>query len=100
MKKGWAHILKGEEVKVEGRLQLGLDAVQTRRQQFKHPEQNGQATARVVESNPESAILEITCCCGTKTYVRCEYVNTTIPAHEPAGNPEKGAAASKMSQQT
>jgi hypothetical protein len=32
--------------------------------------------ARIVENHPKFADIEITCSCGTKTYVRCEYIDT------------------------
>lgn len=31
--------------------------------------------ARIVESNNEYAIIEITCSCGQKTHVQCNYSN-------------------------
>jgi len=33
--------------------------------------------ARIVESNNEYAIIEITCSCGQKTHVQCNYSNLT-----------------------
>jgi hypothetical protein len=32
--------------------------------------------ARIVESNTDYAIIEVTCSCGQKTHVQCNYVNT------------------------
>ena len=32
-----------------------------------------QATARIVEMGPASALIEVTCPCGQKSYVRCDY---------------------------
>jgi len=29
--------------------------------------------ARIVESHPEHAVVEVTCSCGAKVYVKCEY---------------------------
>jgi hypothetical protein len=33
--------------------------------------------ARVVESNSEYAIIEVTCSCGSKTHVQCNYAHLT-----------------------
>ena len=30
---------------------------------------------RIAENTGEHVVLEITCCCGTKSYVKCEYAN-------------------------
>lgn len=32
-----------------------------------------QAAARIVEMGPTSALIEVTCPCGQKSYVRCDY---------------------------
>jgi hypothetical protein len=31
--------------------------------------------ARIIESNAEYAIIEITCACGTKSHIQCNYAN-------------------------
>ena len=33
--------------------------------------------ARIVESNTDYAIIEVTCSCGQKSHIQCNYVNTT-----------------------
>jgi hypothetical protein len=33
--------------------------------------------ARVVESNSEYAIIEVTCSCGSKTHIQCNYAHLT-----------------------
>ncbi len=33
--------------------------------------------ARIIESNDEYAILELTCSCGTKTHIQCNYSQLT-----------------------
>jgi len=60
-------ILKSEEVKLEGRIQLNA----ARPRSSTRPRRAAQA--RIVENHPEFAIIEITCCCGARTYLRCEY---------------------------
>ena len=65
-------ILKGEDVKIEGRFQL--TAEQLGRSQ---PQQGNTVsvspTVRIVEKQSEYAIIEITCSCGRKTTLRCDY---------------------------
>jgi len=60
-------ILKSEQVKLEGRIQLNA----ARSQSGTRPGRVAQT--RIVENHPEFAIIEITCCCGAKTYLRCQY---------------------------
>jgi hypothetical protein len=46
---------------------------------------------RIAEKTPDFAVIEITCSCGTKTSLRCEYAD----AQSAAKNPEtQGSAAS------
>jgi len=37
----------------------------------------------IVENQPEFAVIEITCSCGTKTYIRCEYAAAESLAEGP-----------------
>ncbi len=32
--------------------------------------------ARIVESNTDYAVIEVTCSCGQKSHIQCNYVNT------------------------
>jgi hypothetical protein len=68
------HIIKSENIKVEGqfRLEIGPSALNSVRQKNNT---HNTTQAKIVETNPEFAVLEITCSCGTKTHVRCEYNN-------------------------
>ena len=36
--------------------------------------------ARILESNDEYAIIEVTCECGAKTHIQCNYSRMTQPA--------------------
>ena len=31
--------------------------------------------ARIIESNADYAVIEITCACGTKSHIQCNYAN-------------------------
>lgn len=77
MPKAAGHILKGDDVKLEGQFRFDVAQVQspTGRPQEKSPTLVT-PQARIVENNPEFADIEITCSCGTKTYVKCEYTDT------------------------
>jgi len=68
------HILKSENIKVEGRFQLGLEKPDPKSVGQRNGTHNTMA-AKIVETKPEFAVLEITCSCGTTTHVRCEYDN-------------------------
>jgi hypothetical protein len=78
MEKTSSKILKGCDVKLEGR--FTLDIVQPRPDLLKQP---GAALAepqvRIVESKPEFAVVEISCSCGTRMYLRCEYAGAKVP---------------------
>jgi len=37
-------------------------------------------SARIVQTHPQYAIIEVTCPCGKMTYVRCEYAEAKSPA--------------------
>ena len=74
MEKNAGHILKGSNVKLEGRFRLGAG------QCAPGPANAGNTTStpgqvRIVENHPEFAVVEVTCGCGTKTYIRCEYTD-------------------------
>ena len=71
-------IIKESDVQLEG--QFTIDIVQP---EPGRPEQPGAALAepkvRIVESQPEFAVIEITCSCGTGMYLRCEYAGAEAP---------------------
>jgi hypothetical protein len=66
------HILKSEDVKIEGRFQLMAEQMEQNLSQ----QGNTVSTSpevRIVEKHSEYAVIEITCACGRKTCLRCEY---------------------------
>jgi hypothetical protein len=77
------HILKSDEVELQGQFQLNVTqtesnpATSPKGWTGSDPPSAGQV--RIVENNPEFTIVEITCCCGTKTYLRCHHNNTESP---------------------
>ena len=74
MTKTAGNILKGEDVRFEG--QFHLDVTQGG-SPVQIPKQNRVALSapqvRIVQNDPEFAVLEITCSCGLKTNVKCQY---------------------------
>ena len=75
MQKTMGHVLKSNQVEFEGRVQLGLSLPRTNKTKKTTTTAQTQQV-RIVESNPEYALIEITCCCGVKTCVKCEYATT------------------------
>lgn len=74
MTKTVGNILKSSDVKIEGRFHLNVDSgAHPAQQQRKNP--NPPPQVRIVEKHPEFAVLELTCSCGNKSYIRCEYDN-------------------------
>ena len=78
MGKTAGRILKESDVQLEG--QFTIDIVQPEPGQ---PKQPGAVLAepkvRIVESQPEFAVIEITCSCGTGMFLRCEYAGAEAP---------------------
>jgi len=72
MEKAAGRILKSNNVKLEGRFRLdagsGVKCPSNERNAALAP-----AQVRIVENQPQFAVVEVTCCCGAKTLVRCEY---------------------------
>jgi hypothetical protein len=72
-----ARIIKGSNVKLEGTFRL--DTGMPRSSAAKEPPVSSASQAaqgvqaRIIESNPQYAIIEVVCTCGTRTQIRCEY---------------------------
>jgi hypothetical protein len=74
MTKTVGNILKSSNVKIEGRFHLNVDpGAHPAPPLRKNP--NLPPQVRIVEKHPEFAVLELTCSCGNKSYIRCEYDN-------------------------
>ncbi|MGB2866157.1 MAG: hypothetical protein WBC05_22680 [Sedimentisphaerales bacterium] len=72
-------ILKSNDVKLEG--QFHLDAAQTG---SGLPKQQVAASSapqvRILENHPEYAVIEVTCSCGTRMSLKCEYAGAAAQA--------------------
>jgi len=72
------HVLKANEVALDGSLRLSMDPVAT---QGRGGSQSAPSNSRIriTEDHPEYAVLEVTCSCGKVTYVRCDYAAARPP---------------------
>ena len=90
MPKTVGHIIKGSDVKLEG--QFHLDVAQVR-SSIGGPQKTTAALAtpkaRIMESQPGFAVIEITCSCGKRTDLRCEYAGAEQAPNETEINGEK-----------
>lgn len=82
MRKAAGRILKNRNVKIQGRFRL--DAGQT--PQSSGRKETGAASSphqvRIVEKHPDFAVVEVTCPCGKKTDIRCEYADAQSTEQE------------------
>ena len=69
-------ILKSEDVEIEGRLNLDLGNAGQTSQNAKHATV-GITKVRILENQNEYAVIEVTCSCGRKTIIRCDYSNVS-----------------------
>ena len=93
MAKAAGYILKGDDVKLEG--QFHLDVGPPFLSSTEDTGAGGQKTtspplavpkARIVENHPEFAVIEVTCCCGIKTNLKCEYAGSKTPGENKTQN--------------
>ena len=78
MGKTAGHILKANNTKLEGQFHLELAHAGSSPSMKKKPASTT-PTARIVENHPEFAVVEVTCSCGTKTHLKCEYAGAETP---------------------
>jgi len=80
MSKSAAHVLKNDEVQLEGRFQL--DAAQAHSGK---PRQISPALTtpqvRILENNQEYAVIGVICSCGTEMSIRCDYADARTSEH-------------------
>ena len=72
-------ILKSNDVKLEGQFHLdaanvGLDSPKQQVTPLSAPQ------VRILENHPEYAVIEVTCSCGTKMSLKCEYAGAAAQA--------------------
>ncbi|MHC4122675.1 MAG: hypothetical protein ACYSSI_03805 [Planctomycetota bacterium] len=82
-------ILKSDNVRLEGQFHLdssqGNPGLANRKNVTSTP-----AQVRIMENHPEFAVIEVTCGCGVKTHIRCEYTEaqSTEKGPDPENNGE------------
>jgi hypothetical protein len=89
MEEAARRILKSDDVKLEG--QFCLDIGQGNPGSVnKGNVTSAPAQVCIVENHPEFAVIEVTCGCGAKTHIRCEYIEaqSTEEGPEPKNNGE------------
>lgn len=80
-------ILKSQDVKFEGQLQLELNHRKTAANNNHNPPRNGNNNVvppevTIVENNTDFTILRINCACGQQAYIRCEHKNRAKPTEQ------------------
>ena len=71
MEKTVRRILKGSNIKMEGRLQLGVMYAGAGPQKANRTA--SQPVVSIIKKHPEFVVIELTCPCGAKTYLKCVY---------------------------
>ncbi len=86
MARAGGNILKSTDVEMTGRFSLEIQALlATSESEDAVP---GAPGVRVVENHPEFGVLEVTCACGRKSYVKCEYATVHTEDRRPDGGQE------------
>ena len=65
-------ILKANDIKLEGQFRLNVGQPGQNTQRDKSAVLST-SQVRIAENHPEFAVIEVTCCCGSKTLLRCDY---------------------------
>ena len=79
MKRTAGRIIKSNDVKLEGQFHLdmaqaGLDLSKQQVTASSAPK------VRILENHPEYAVIEVTCSCGTRMSLKCEYAGAAAQA--------------------
>ena len=82
MEKAAGRILKNHNVKMEGLFRLKAGPTPQSSGRKKSGEASSPPQVRVVEKHPEFAVVEVTCSCGEKTDIRCEYADAQSTEQE------------------
>ena len=75
-------ILKSGDVEVEGQLHLDLGAAVPSTQNSRNVAV-GITKVRILENQNEYAVMEVTCTCGRKTIIRCDYAGVAQATSPP-----------------
>ena len=73
-------ILKNEDVILQGQYHLGAGRSEVgENEPLQKNAVSASTRASIVEDHPEFTVLEVTCTCGSKIRVKCEYANAKTP---------------------
>ncbi len=76
MQKAQSHVIKGDQVKIEGTYLLGASSgAENPGNLKKNNSPPAQPQAGIVEKNNDFATVEIVCSCGRKIQLKCVYEN-------------------------
>ena len=75
-------ILKSSEVEIDGRCNLNIGRSVSPAQPGKGNASTA-AKAKILDNNNEYTLIELTCSCGQKTLVRCEYGDVAAGQNKP-----------------
>jgi hypothetical protein len=64
-------VIKADDVNLNGQVSLGLNAAAAPK--GSPPTDRTGAGAFIVEKNSQFMVVEITCSCGKKTYLKCDF---------------------------
>ena len=74
-------ILKSNDVKLEGQFHLDVTQAGSNLQK-QQVAALSEPQVRVLENHPEYAVIEVTCSCGRKMSLKCEYAGAAEQAPE------------------
>ena len=82
MQKRTGQVLKSDQVELQGKFQLNPGQTQVSKTGPNNPVAAA-PQVRILENNPEYAVIGVICCCGTEFSIRCDYADAQV-----SGNPE------------
>ena len=90
MDKVLGRIIRSDEVKLEGQVTLQMKQPQSPAQPSPQSTAKQPAAAEIVENHPEFAVIQVTCCCGEKMHLRCEFAGAETGAPKPKESESTG----------
>jgi hypothetical protein len=66
-------VIKADNIKIDGPVKLGLNTAGGSPRPAVSVSGAGSAGAVIVEKNSQFMTVEVTCTCGKKTYLKCEF---------------------------
>ena len=69
-------IIKAKDVKLDGHFRINAGYDDSNTQSGSGNASGATLQVNIVENHAEYAVLEVTCSCGAKTHLKCQYDNT------------------------